>query len=128
MGFIEKTLRKNFTERLHGKRLFWGVRLRVFCDGGYPIFRLTPRFRTMGYAPHWGMRGFCIYIFGREINFSCGRDIHNFYQPCPPKGDRTNGNPTDAEDLNQKDLKRSLKRLPTAMQRESLRRHGKNGN
>ena len=79
MGIIEKTIRKNFTEKLCGKRLFWGARLRVFCDGGYPIFRLSPRFRTMGYSPHWGIRGFCLYLFGREITFSFGRDVRGLY-------------------------------------------------
>ena len=65
---------------LKGKRLFWTHYVRVFTDGGYPKFRYFPRFRRLHYATHWGMRGFAIYLFGREFNFSFGIDKNKLYE------------------------------------------------
>lgn len=67
-------------KRLSGKQLWWSKRVRIFCDGGRPIFRWFPRYCKRGYHPHWGMRGFAIYWLGREFNFSFGSDRNGFYE------------------------------------------------
>lgn len=33
----------------------------------------------MLYDKHWGMIGFAMYIWGREFNFSFGRDYNGLY-------------------------------------------------
>jgi hypothetical protein len=76
---IEKLIRNAFSHRLHGMKLFWRPAIRVFCDGGYPVFRWLPHFRRLHYAPYWGMCGFAVYLFGREINFSFGMDRNGLY-------------------------------------------------
>ena len=68
--------------RLSGKRLWWSKRVRIFCDGGGPVFRWRPRYRRLGYDPHWGMFGFAVYWLGREFNFSFGRDVRGLYRDC----------------------------------------------
>jgi hypothetical protein len=68
-----------FTYPLHAKKIIWTKYIRVFCDGGNPIFRYLPRFRRAHYNPYWGMYGFAVYLFGREINFSLGEDKKGLY-------------------------------------------------
>jgi len=65
---------------LKGKRLFWTRYIRIYTDGGYHKFRYFPRFRRLHYSIHWGMWGFCIYLFGREFNFSFGIDKNKLYE------------------------------------------------
>ena len=65
---------------LAGKRLVWTEYLRVFCDNGHPLFRILPRFRRMNYYEHWQIYGFAMYLWGREINFSFGRDVNGLYR------------------------------------------------
>ena len=75
----EAMVRKWFAFPLRGKRLLWAQRVRIFCDGGWPNFYWYPRFRTAGYSSHWKMFGFAMYLWGREINFSFGKDENGLY-------------------------------------------------
>jgi hypothetical protein len=68
-----------FAKQLKGKRLYWGKKVRIYCDGGYPIFRLFPRFHKIGYAPYWGIKGFWVNLWGRQIHFSFGEDKKGLY-------------------------------------------------
>lgn len=76
---------KNFTKlkisfkKLKGKRLLWTSRIKIFCDGGEPIYRLTPRVRRQHYNPHWGLYGFAVYWLGREFNVCVGIDKRGLY-------------------------------------------------
>jgi hypothetical protein len=70
-------LEKYWKKPLHGKRLLWTKYVRVFCDGGSPKFRWLPKVNRMYYSPYWGLKGFRLYLFGREINFSFGVDVRN---------------------------------------------------
>ena len=62
-----------------GKRLIWTVYFRLFCDNGQPKFTYIPKFRILYYSVHWNMWGFAIYLFGREFNFSFGKDVNHLY-------------------------------------------------
>lgn len=64
---------------LAGKRLVWTTYFRLFTDNGQPKFRIIPRFRRLHYSKHWGMKGFAVYLWGREFNFSFGKDKKDFY-------------------------------------------------
>ena len=68
-----------FAQKLKGKRLVWTRWVKIFCDGGYPIYQVVPRFRRQHYARHWGLFGFAVYWLGREINFCFGVDKHGLY-------------------------------------------------
>jgi hypothetical protein len=61
------------------RTIIWTRRIRIFCDGGYPIFRWVPRFRHQYYDQFWGLCGFAIYLWGRELNFCFGTDRNNLY-------------------------------------------------
>lgn len=78
----ERFVRRLFTSKLQGKVLIWSKYVRIFCDGGRPFFRWIPRLRLQKYAKHWGLFGFAIYIFGREVNFSFGEDKKGLYSDC----------------------------------------------
>jgi hypothetical protein len=77
---LEKWIRKKFTNPLLAKELLWKPKIRIFCDGGYPIFRWYPRISGNFYAPYWKMYGFRVYIWGREISFSFGEDVNGLYK------------------------------------------------
>ena len=79
MSQLQELIHDMTFRRLSGKRLWWSKRVRIFCDGGVPIFRWVPRFRRLGYDPHWGMVGFAAYWLGREFNISLGLDRNGFY-------------------------------------------------
>lgn len=79
---VEDRIRKKVARPLHGKRLLWKKRIRVYCDGGQPIFRWMPRPYRMGYAKHWGLRGFWTSWLGRQFFFSFGEDQNGCYAHC----------------------------------------------
>ncbi len=76
---VDKLIRNAFSHRLHGRKLLWKPAIRVFCDGGNPAFRWFPHFRRLHYASYWGMCGFAVHLFGREINLSFGKDRNGLY-------------------------------------------------
>lgn len=76
---MKALLRKLWTYPLRGKRLVTTRKLRIFCDGGDPRWRWLPKFHKSYYDPYWGMKGFAMYLWGREVNFSFGDDIHGLY-------------------------------------------------
>ena len=77
---IRAFLNKFFTSKLYGEVLDVGPHMRVFCDAGHPRFHYMPRFRRMHYAKFWQLRGFALYLWGREITFSFGQDIKGLYK------------------------------------------------
>ena len=71
---------KYFTRPLYCKELFWGKSLRIFCDGGNPTWRWVPKFYKAGYAEFWGLSGFWVNFWGRQIFFSFGEDKKGLYK------------------------------------------------
>jgi hypothetical protein len=80
MSRLQNAIRTRFAHPLHGKKLAWRSRLRIYCDGGYPAFRWVPRFFRIGYDPAWGLRGFWVSWLGRQFHFSFGRDRNGLYR------------------------------------------------
>ncbi len=80
MNWLKQKIIYYITNKLQGKKLLWFKYLRIFCDGGYLKFRWFPKFRKASYDKHWGMFGFALYIFGREINFSFKEDKKGLYK------------------------------------------------
>jgi hypothetical protein len=78
---VQGLVMRFWTYPLHCKTIMWRRRIRIFCDGGSPKFKWIPRFRCQHYATHWGLFGFAIYLWGREINFSFGVDRKGLYSP-----------------------------------------------
>jgi hypothetical protein len=76
---LREFIEKNYTHPLHAKKLVWTKRVRIFCDGGQPIWRWFPKFYRATYHPYWNLYGFVMYLFGREINFVFGEDINKLY-------------------------------------------------
>lgn len=72
-------IKRYFTCPLHGRRLVWCDWLRVYTDGGNPIWRWFPRCYVMGFDPHWALHGLAIYWLGREFNVVVGKDIHGLW-------------------------------------------------
>lgn len=65
--------------QLKDRRLFWSKNVRVFTDGVNPSWTWIPRISRHAYADHWGMFGFMIQIFGRQVFFSFGEDRNGLY-------------------------------------------------
>lgn len=68
-----------WTAKLHGKKILWRKTIRICCDGGQPKWTWLPKWRQLYYDPYWGMYGFAIYLWGREINFIFGEDKNKLY-------------------------------------------------
>jgi hypothetical protein len=81
VGYMKRIVMCLWTYPLHCNEILWTRRIRIFCDGGCPKFRWIPRLRRQHYATHWGLSGFAIYLWGREVNFSLGVDRKGFYSP-----------------------------------------------
>jgi hypothetical protein len=77
---IRNWILKNFTAPLRYKKILWTKYVKIFCDGGFPIWRKYPRICRTHFSPHWDLKGFRIYIFGREINFVFGEDKKGLYR------------------------------------------------
>lgn len=72
---IKEFILKRFTFPLKAKRIIWGKYLKIYCDGGEPIFRYYPIIHFRNYfSRYWGMYGCRIYFLGREFNFCFGAD------------------------------------------------------
>ena len=67
------------TRPLQGKVLIWSSRVRLFTDGGQPVFLWKPRLQPHRYHPHWGMRGWVMTWLGRQIFLTLGEDRNNLY-------------------------------------------------
>ena len=78
---VQGLVMRFWTYPLHCKTIMWRRRIRILCDGGSPKFKWIPRFRRQHYATHWGLFGFAIYLWGREISFSFGVDRKGLYSP-----------------------------------------------
>ena len=78
-NFFEKKIRSVISDRLFCKRLYWGSYLKIYCDGGEPIFRWFPKFDKKYFASCWGLKGFNMYWLGREFSFVFSKDKHKLY-------------------------------------------------
>ena len=76
---MQKFIKEHFAYPLYSKKIIWKKYVRIFCDGGQPIWRWVPKYHKEYYAPYWGLTGFCICIFGREIFVVFGEDKNHLY-------------------------------------------------
>jgi hypothetical protein len=75
-GIVYETI----TRSLQGRVFVWTKTVRVFTDGGSPIFRWWPSVRIHAYAPYWGLRGWILTWLGRQMFLTVGNDRHNLYR------------------------------------------------
>jgi hypothetical protein len=80
MNFVYNWTRKHFTYPLRAKKVLWTRYVKIFCDGGQPIWHWFPHFNWSYSAPFWGFKGFRMYLFGREVNFIFGEDKNGLYK------------------------------------------------
>lgn len=71
---------KDFATIFFAKTIYWGKYVRIYCDGGNPVYKRIPKFSIEYYDKYWGMRGFHILWLGRQIFFSFGKDKNNLYR------------------------------------------------
>lgn len=64
---------------LCGRTIIWTKSIRIYCDGGAPKFTFLPKYRPLSFYKYWGLKGFAIYLWGREFNFSFGVDKMGLY-------------------------------------------------
>lgn len=76
---VKLFIKKYFTYRLHSKTLLWSTNIRIFCDGGCPVWTWIPKIHKNYYSSYWNMWGIVIQIFGRQVFFSFGKDINGLY-------------------------------------------------
>lgn len=77
---IKNLLFKKITYPLKGKKIYWSTYLKIYCDGGQPIFKYYPVFHLKNCInKFWKMYLCRIYFLGREFNFCFGKDINKMY-------------------------------------------------
>lgn len=76
---MKNWIKKHFTYPLYARNILWEKKIRIFCDGGEPIWNWIPRIHRMGYDKYWGMIGFWMTWLGRQICFSFGEDKMGLY-------------------------------------------------
>jgi hypothetical protein len=74
---------KYFTYPLYAKTIYLSKYIRIFCDGGQPLFYYFPKIWGYPmYDKYWEMKGFCVQWLGRQIFFSFGKDVNGLYKDC----------------------------------------------
>lgn len=74
-----KNLIDKFRIFFHGRKILWNNHIKIFCDGGYPTFKIIPHLCKNHFDPYWGLKGFIICWLGREFHFVFGKDRKGLY-------------------------------------------------
>jgi len=77
---FKKWIQTKWTYPLFKRVIIWNKYIRLFCDGGQPIWYWVPRFKLAYYSKYWGLKGITMHLWGRQLCLIIGRDRNNLYK------------------------------------------------